>query len=428
MRQPALATPFAPVGTARTAGAAWKAATALALATLFALAAMTPVVAHAVPRVPAADGEVVETLPAVAGWSGEQRRLRRELAQRPNDEATAIAAATTYLDMAREQGDARYAGYAMGALQAWEATPTAQTPPGVLVMRATVAQFLHDFDGAEATLKAALARRPNDAQAWITLATILRVRGRYNESDAACRSLGRVGPTFYGVACLAENAGLRGHHADARDALQALLADPALRDSGQAGTRQWLLTSVAEVEELAGRPAEADAAYRKAVAAQRSGYLLLAYSDYLQRAGRHAEIPALLAREARSDAVLLRLAIAAAAATPSPTSPTSTTPAQNKPAQADADELRQRFEAAALRPGTTALHAREEAMFALDVQNDPKRALELARLNVKLQREPIDLLVFARAATAANDPAARGEVKALMQQIGLKDARVDATP
>ncbi|WP_454907977.1 hypothetical protein [Variovorax gossypii] len=391
----------------RTASAtAWVAGAALALAAF---------ATHAVPRMPASDDEVVETLPVVAGWSGEQRRLRRELAQRPNDEATAIAAASTYLDLAREQGDARYAGYAMGALQAWEATPPAQTPPAVLVMRATVAQFLHDFDGAEATLRMALARRPNDAQAWITLATILRVRGRYNESDAACRSLGRSGPAFYGVACLAENAGLRGNHADARQALQALLADPALRDADKADTRQWLLTSVAEVEELAGRQAEADAAYRKAVAAQRSGYLLLAYSDYLQRVGRHAEIPKLLANEARSDAVLLRLAIAGAAA-------------RDKSAQAEADELRQRFEAAALRPGTTALHAREEAMFALDVQNDPKRALELARLNVKLQREPIDFLVFARAASAASDTTARDEVKALMQQIGLKDARVDATP
>ncbi|SEK09592.1 MULTISPECIES: lipopolysaccharide assembly protein LapB [unclassified Variovorax] len=387
----------------------WVAGAALALAA---------VAAHAVPRVPTSDDEVVEALPVVSGWSGEQRKLRRELARRPNDEATAIAAATAYLELAREQGDARYAGYAMGALQAWEATPLVQTPPGVLVMRATVAQFLHDFDGAEATLKAALARRPSDAQAWITLATILRVRGRYNESDAACRSLGRVGPTFYGVACLAENAGLRGHHAEARDALRALLSDPALRDTHQAATRQWLLTSVAEVEELAGRPAEADAAYRQAMAAQPSGYLLLAYSDYLQRAGRHAEIARLLANEARSDAVLLRLAIAGAASST----------ARSKGAQAEADELRQRFEAAALRPGTTALHAREEAMFALDVQNDPKRALELARMNVQLQREPIDLLVFARAATAANDTAARGEVKALMQQIGLKDARVDATP
>jgi tetratricopeptide (TPR) repeat protein len=371
--------------------------------------------AHAVPRVPASDDAVVETLPAVAGWSSEQRRLRRELVQRPGDPATAIEAATTYLNLAREQGDARYAGYAMGALQAWDATPLAETPPAVLVMRATVAQFLHDFDGAEATLKAALARQPGEAQGWITLATILRVRGRYNESDAACRALGRIGPALYGVACLAENAGLRGRHDEARDTLEQLLASPALNGAAQAGTRQWLLTSVAEVEELAGRTAQADAAYRKAMAAQASGYLLLAYSDYLQRAGRHAEIPALLAKEARSDAVLLRLAIAGAAA-------------RDKGAQAEADELRQRFEAAALRPGTTALHAREEAMFALDVQNDPQRALALARLNVGLQREPIDLLVFARAAAAAGDPAARAEVKALMQQIGLKDARVDAMP
>jgi len=366
--------------------------------------------AHAVPRVPAGDDEVVETLPAVAGWSGEQRRLRRALAQRPNDEATALAAANTYLDLARAQGDARYAGYAMGALQAWESAPAADTPPAVLVMRATIAQFLHDFDGAEATLKAALARHPTDAQAWITLATIHRVRGRYKESDAACRALGRVGPALYGVACLAENAGLRGEHAAARDALQGLLASAALSDARQSGTRQWLLTSLAEVEELAGRPVEADAAYRKAMTAQRSGYLLLAYSDYLQRVGRHGEIAQLLTGEARSDAVLLRLAIAAV----------------RDRVQGDAEELRRRFEAAAQRPGTTALHAREEAMFALDVQRDAKRALELARINIQLQREPIDLLVFARAAVAANDSSARNEVKALMQQIGLKDARVDA--
>ncbi|MFS2049063.1 hypothetical protein ACEN8K_08910 [Variovorax sp. CT11-76] len=195
----------------------------------------------------------------------------------------------------------------------------------MLVMRATVAQFLHDFDGAESLLKAALARRP----------------------------------------------------------------------------------------------AEADAAYRKALAAERSGYLLLAYSDFLQRAGRVGEIPSLLAKEARSDAVLLRLAIARMHPNARP-APRAVVP--------EAEELRERFEAAALRPGTTAQHAREEAMFALDVQGDAKRAVELARLNLRLQREPIDLLVFARAASAAGDAAAREEARALMREIGLKDARVDAIP
>ncbi|MGQ2997431.1 hypothetical protein [Variovorax sp.] len=399
--------------------AARRAANRLARAAALLLLLGTAGVALAAPRVPASDDEVVEKLPVIAGWLDAQRKLRRELAQRPGDETTAIEAATTYLDLARSQGDARYAGQAVAALQAWEATPIAQTPPAVLVMRATVAQFLHDFDGAETLLKAALARRPADPQGWITLATVLRVRGRYDESDATCRALGRVGPALYGVACLAENAGLRGNHAAARDALRGLLADPALAGAPQAGTRQWLWTSIAEIEELAGRPAEADAAYRKALAAERSGYLLLAYSDFLQRAGRAGEIPSLLAKEARSDAVLLRLAIAHTQAGK---------PQASRAVVPEAEELRERFEAAALRPGTTAQHAREEAMFALDVQGDAKRAVELARLNVRLQREPIDLLVFARAASAAGDAAARDEAKALMREIGLKDARVDAIP
>ncbi|SDE00406.1 hypothetical protein SAMN05444679_11615 [Variovorax sp. CF079] len=366
--------------------------------------------AGAAPRVPASDEAIVETLPSIAGWSRDEHRLRRELAQSPRDEGVAIAAAQAYLDLARAQGDARYAGYAMAALQAWEPVSAGATPPAVLVMHATVAQFLHDFDGAEATLKMALARQPTHAQAWITLATILRVRGRYSESDAACRALGRVGPALYAIACLAENAGLRGEHAAARSALQGLLADPALAHPRQAGTRQWLQTSVAEIEERAGRPAAAELAYRQALDTERSGYLLLAYSDFLQRHGRAAEIAPLLGKEPRNDAVLLRLAVAG----------------RRDSAQREVQELQARFAAAALRPHATSVHAREQALFALDVQGDARRALALARVNVQLQREPIDLLLFARAAVAARDEAACGEVKTLLQQTGLRDARIDA--
>lgn len=379
--------------------------------------------APAAPRVPSNDSDIVETLPAVAGWSREQRQLRRALVQRPHDENVAILAARSYLELARAQGDARYAGYAMGALQAWDTVAPAAVPPAILVMRATVAQFLHDFDGAEATLKVALEKKPDNPQAWITLATVLRVRGRYAESDAACRSLSRVGPPLYGTACLAENAGLRGDHAAARNAFQGLLADPSLQGPRQAGTRQWLWTSVAEVEELAGHPAAADAAYQQALQAERSGYLLLVYSDFLISRKRAAEVPDLLAHEARSDAVLLRLAMAAKQMDAHRSSPSAPHGDQES---ADAQELQARFTAAALRPGSTQLHAREEGLFALDVQNDPVKALSLARTNVALQREPIDLLLFARAAVAAKDTAARHEVKAMMAQIGLRDARVDS--
>ncbi|RZL97403.1 MAG: hypothetical protein EOP73_25195 [Variovorax sp.] len=368
-------------------------------------------------RVPAGDDVVVEKLPFVAGWANDERRLRRELAQRPRDPDTAISVARSYLELARSQGDARYAGYAIGTLQAWQPLTAAGAPASVMVMHATVAQFLHDFDGAEATLKAALRREPANPQASITLATILRVRGRYAESDTACRVLAPAGQPLYEAACLAENAGLRGEHDAARTVLQGLLASPASQGLRNAGTRHWLLTSIAEVEELAGRPAAAETAYREALRAERSGYLLLALSDFLLRQDRPGEIAGLLAREPRSDAVLLRLASAR------PRPPGVASGPRESP---EATELRARFEAAALRPGTTTAHTREEAMFALDVQGDAPRALALVRANVALQREPIDLLLFARAAVAARDDAARREVETLMKTIGLRDARIDA--
>ncbi|WP_371319782.1 hypothetical protein [Variovorax sp. dw_308] len=377
--------------------------------------------ARAVPRVPANDSEIVETLPAVAGWSREERRLRRELVARPRDEGVALAAAQSYLDLARSQGDARYAGHALGVLQAWQPL-TASTPNAILVMHATVAQFLHDFDGAERTLRMALASHPDDAQGWLTLATILRVRGRYDESDTACRSLVRLRQNVFALACLAENNGLRGDHPAAQQSLQALLENPLLQEKRQASTRQWLLTTEAEIAELAGRDAQADAAYRQALGAGAGGYVALAYSDFLLQRNRAAEVLPLLRGEVRSDAVLLRIVmaqkrLAAQGKLPAPL---------HEAAQRDAAELAARFDAAALRPGSAQLHAREHAMFALDVQGDAAQALALARLNVQLQREPIDLLVFARAAAAARDDGARDEVRALMQQIGLRDARVDA--
>ena len=65
-------------------------------------------------------------------------------------------------------------------------------------------------------------------------------------------------------------------------------------------------------------------------------------------------------------------------------------------------------------------------MFALWIDKSPQRALELARENVKHQREPLDILVFAKAAAASQDAAALREVAALTQTMGLRDKRVDA--
>ena len=74
--------------------------------------------------------------------------------------------------------------------------PTQATAPAeVLLMRATLQQYLHDFEASVASLRQLLARpgEAGRAQAWLTLATVLRVQGRYAESDEACRGVAAAG-------------------------------------------------------------------------------------------------------------------------------------------------------------------------------------------------------------------------------------------
>ena len=85
-----------------------------------------------------------------------------------------------------------------------------------------------------------------------------------------------------------------------------------------------------------------------------------------------------------------------------------------------------RIALANLRPDAKLFHAREQAMFALFIEQQPQRALALARLNVQHQREPLDLLVLAQAARATGQPAALVETERVMNELGLRDQRVAA--
>jgi hypothetical protein len=237
------------------------------------------------------------------------------------------------------------------------------------------------------------------------------VQGRYAESDRACEQLAALRVALHAAACRAENDALRGDFAEARTSLQRLLSAAALDGS----TRNWLLTTLAELEDRALRPAAAEAAYRAALGAADDGYTLTAYADFLIAQGRPDAALRLLQDRPRSDAVLLRLALAGNAA-------------HAPQGGRDADEMRARIAQATLRPDAQNVHAREQAMFALRVDRDAARALVLARENVRQQREPIDLLVLAQAARAANQAAAAQEVERLRQGMGLHDRRLDALP
>jgi tetratricopeptide (TPR) repeat protein len=363
---------------------------------------------NAAPITPSRDDEIIEVLPAAAGSRGEDRQLRKALAARPDDPALALKVARRYLDLAHESGDPRFAGLALAALHAWP--EAASAPDDVLMMRATLQQYLHEFDAAVGNLRLLLARPGSErnAQAWLTLATVLRVQGRYADSDVACRQVGRAGVDVYASACLAENAALRGETSAARKSFEAMLADARL----PASTRGWLTTSLAELEERDGRAAAADAAYRAVLRLGPDTYAAIAYADFLIAQRRPAEALALLKDETRTDAVVLRLAIAG-------------TIARTAQGERDAAEMRERIALANERPEARIFHGREQAMFALVVDRDAERALALARGDVARQREPLDVLVFAQAARASGRKDAIEEARRLKASIGLHDRRID---
>ncbi|MDQ6638693.1 MAG: hypothetical protein M3Z15_03390 [Pseudomonadota bacterium] len=363
----------------------------------------------AAPITPTRDDEVIEVLPASAGNRGEDRQLRKQLATRPDDPKLATAVARRYLEQARESGDPRFAGLALAALRAW--SDANASPDDVLLLRATLEQYLHEFDASVAHLRLLLARPGGErrSQAWLTLATVLRVQGRYADSDTACREVARAGAEVYASACLAENAGLRGETAGARRSFETMLAARAL----PASTRGWLTTSLAELEERDGRAAAADAAYRNVLKLGPDTYAAIAYADFLIAQRRPMEALVVLKDEARTDTVVLRLAIAG-------------TLARAASAERDVAEMRARIALANERPEARIFHGREQAMFALAVERDAERALALARGDVARQREPLDLLVFAEAARASGRRDAIEEARRLKTSIGLHDRRIDA--
>jgi tetratricopeptide (TPR) repeat protein len=388
---------------------AWRRLALKALAGLAGALLALPMGLGAAPITPTRDDEIIETLPAVIGSRNEARRLRAQLAAHPADVNLALAEARRNLAQARQTGDPRPAGLALATLAPWPDAATA--PVEVVLLRATLQQYLHQFDLAVATLRQLLARPAGAAmaQAWLTLATVLRVQGAYVQSNLACERVAEAGAVLHAQACRAENAALTGDVAGARKRLSGLMSEPRLT----AETRAWLLTTLAELEARDGRARSAEDAFRAALRLAPDAYTALDYADFLLDQGQPKKALQLLKGEPRTDAVLLRLAMAG-------------TRVGGKEAAADVAEMRERIALANERPEARRLHGREQAMFALAVDQAPTRALSLARGNVELQREPIDLLVLARAARASGDAGALVEATRLKARLGLHDKRIDA--
>jgi Tfp pilus assembly protein PilF len=372
------------------------------------MAATAPLASTAAPYVPTDDSEVVARLPTATDETARQvRRMRQDLAQDPANLTLAVRLARRYIEIGRAESDPRYNGYAQAALQNWwnEATP----PVEVLVLRATLRQNRHDFDGALRDLSTVLAVDPRNAQAWLTRAVILQAVGRHEAARASCGRLALLANSVVAATCLADAAGVSGDARQGYELLSGALATPAPVD---AGIRLWALTVLAEIAARIGDADGAERHFRAALAlGVRDAYLLGAYADFLLDQSRAAEARDLLAGETRADPLLLRLALAEKAL--------GVSDLRNHVAVLSA-----RFEANRMRGDT--VHRREEARFLLHLADKPAEALRRAQENWQVQREPWDARLVLEAALAAGNPAAAADVIAWLEATGLEDAQIDA--
>jgi hypothetical protein len=410
--------------------------TTRATPSILALAAMLVAVApsfaaeESALQIPVQDDAIVEHLPTHVGDAAQRRAARAAeraqrtaLQQHPDELGLALQAAHDALARGRLRGDPRELGVAQAALAPW--WTRADAPPEVRLVRATVMQSQHGFLPALAELDAVLAAPaaslPVRAQAELTRAGVQQVLGHFAEAEAGCRRLAGAdylalgsGARLNALACLAELSSLQGHADTAAAALARLAgapdADSAATVAGEP-TPGWLNLMRAELAQRRGRPA-AGALFAAALKANGDVYTQCAYADWLLDEHRPAEVVALLKDNLAADPVLLRVALAY-----------RQLHGRSHPLTRDAATmLGERYDAALLRGDKS--HGREQSRYELELRGDTRAALALATANWRVQHEPADEVVLARAAHAARRDEAAEPLWQFLRETGGRDVRL----
>ena len=359
--------------------------------------------ALASPYTPKDNAEVIGRLPFRVGDSDARQltALRAAAASAPADQVPAVALIQKYIELAMARSDPRYIGYAEAIVAGFSAQPSAP----MLMARAVLRQFRHEFAAALDDFAAALKLDKDLAGAHAWRGAIYLVQADYTAAAKECEALRRLRREVLFAGCAGLTAAYTGKLETASQILQQALA--ATNDDEH---RLWLHTRLGEVAAWQGKPVTAERHYRQALATgMDDGYLLAAWSDFLLDQNRPAEVIKLLANWESSDGLLLRL--------------TEAESLLGLPgAAAHRQALEDRFAAAKMRGDTT--HRAEEARFQLRLKGDAKLASALAAENYTVQREPRDARILLEAAIATGEAGPARAALTWLQSSGFEDARL----
>ncbi|MEQ9254404.1 MAG: hypothetical protein RLN73_11980 [Algiphilus sp.] len=364
---------------------------------------------HASVFVPdAADTVLLRVTPSDNAEVQRLRQMRAALAEAPGRIEMATAFAQAAIAHARRSQDARWYGYAEGALRHWQGRE--RVPAEVRVLRATLAQHDHRFAAALQDLDQVLAQQPQHLQARLTRAVIHSVQGRYAQAITDCNVVRRY-RVLMGVACLATPRSLSG---EAEQALRMLHTHLALAE-GDDEARLWARSARADIGWRLGS-AETEIWFREALdsaGARHDMALHLQYADFLLSQGRVAEAAEVArAWEDSNEGLILSLRARMRSNAEAPG------------IAQDRRRLEARLEAERARGG--ARHFGTEAAAALYVWQQPARALWLAQRNWVVQKTPSDARLLLRAAVDSGQSDAAVPVRDWLRENAVQDQRLQA--
>ena len=181
----------------------------------------------AAPRVPSNPQEVLERLP-------ENVFVPAVVNAKKPDLTEALTQAQTLLAHSQQTGDPRYLGYAEAQLQPW--LSQAAIPDDVLLMRARLRQFNHQFASALIDIAQVLQHQANHPEALLLQASIYQVRGDYSQARSACQRMRSLSTLMLALACEAQVDGLNGESDKALKTMTLLLSSVKNLEAGQ---QEW---------------------------------------------------------------------------------------------------------------------------------------------------------------------------------------------
>lgn len=293
---------------------------------------------------------------------------------------------------ARESGDPRPLGRAAALL---DQSGNGERGAEFHLLRATVRQSLHRFDGAVEDLQRAITLDPDNIQAWFARYAIARARGRSGPLAAACEALEKLEGGLVAASCRADALTLEGQPGQAWQMLTAALSQA---DGADHLSLHWARVTRADLAERLNKAVAGSLWRRALLAAPGDRYVRARLADwYVQRQDYEAAVRVTDGQTADDQMAVLRLIALEHLRDPA--------------AAALRETLASRFREARRRGEL--LHKRALARYLLDVAGQPRRALQLARKNWREQRELPDqrLLERARKRTAnLSTPPQTGEV------------------